>query len=113
MPELGTTALHPVFVRQLDSLANRDIDGLVDNYTPDATLIRFDGVATGIDEVRDALTGYLSVRPELVELTDYVDSGDTIFYRARMTLNGQPENAFGTLVIRDDKIWRQTAGFGN
>ncbi|MFD9355345.1 hypothetical protein [Streptomyces sp. NPDC060031] len=34
------------------------------------------------------------------------------FYRAIMNLNGEPEHAFGTLVVRDGRIWRRTAGFG-
>jgi ketosteroid isomerase-like protein len=103
--------LHPVFQRQVDSIVRGDLDALLDNYAPDATLVRFDLVAEGIDEVRETLRGYLTTNPEVVELTSYAEGGDTIFYRATMKLNGQPRDAFGTLVLRDGKIWRQTAGF--
>lgn len=101
--------LHPVFQRQLETLASGDLDALLDNYAPDAALIRFDRVAQGIEEVTETLRGYLTFKPELVELTDYAESQDTIVYRAVMKLNGQPRNAVGTMVIRDGKIWRQTA----
>lgn len=105
-------ALHPVFQRQLDCIADGDLDALLDNYAPDAALVRFDHVATGIDEVRRTMSGYLAAKPELVELTQYAEGGDTVFYRATMRIGGHTRDAFGTLVIRDGKIWRQTAGFG-
>lgn len=107
-----TTKLNPAFVRQLDALADGDINEIMANYEPDAQLLRFDGIARGAGEVREALSGYLSLKPELVELTDYAETDDTIFYRAVMNLGGAPERAFGTLVLRNGRIWRQTAGFG-
>lgn len=105
--------LHPAFVRQLDALAAGDIDKIMENYEPDAALLRFEGAASGTAELRETLTGYLSLKPELVELTQYIETDDTIFYRAVMNLGGAPEKAFGTLVLRNGRIWRQTAGFGD
>jgi ketosteroid isomerase-like protein len=105
--------LHPTFVRQLDALAAGDLDELMENYEPDAALLRFEGVAGGHDAVRETLAGYLTLKPQLIELTQYVETDDTIFYRAVMNLGGSPEKAFGTLVLRNGKIWRQTAGFGD
>ena len=107
------TKLNPAFVRQLDALAAGDVDQIMANYEPDAELLRFDGIARGTAELREALGGYLTLKPELVELTQYVETDDTIFYRAIMNLGGAPEKAFGTLVLRNGKIWRQTAGFGD
>jgi len=105
--------LHPVFVRQLDALARGDIDLLLENYHQDAVLLRFDGVASGLDELRATLSVYLSLGPELVELSQYVQTDDTVSYRAVMKIGGRAEKAFGTLVLRDGKIWRQTVGFGD
>jgi hypothetical protein len=107
------TKLNPAFVRQLDALAAGDIDEIMANYEPDAELLRFDGIARGTGELRAALGGYLGLKPEVVELTQYVETDDTIFYRATMKLGGAPEKAFGTLVLRNGRIWRQTAGFGD
>lgn len=112
MTEASTETMHPVMTRQLDCLARQDIDGLMENYTGDAVLVRLDGNAQGIDKVRESLTVYLSLKPELVELTGYAQTDDVILYQARMKLAGKPENAVGTLVLRDGKICRQTAVFG-
>ncbi|WP_037601152.1 nuclear transport factor 2 family protein [Streptacidiphilus rugosus] len=113
MASYDMSKLHPVFRRQMDALHALDLDALMKNYNDDAVLLRFEGVSTGIEEVRETFTGYLSVKPRLLELQEYVETDDTIFYRAIMSLNGEPEHAFGTLIVRDDKIWRQTAGFGS
>nr|WP_251054582.1 nuclear transport factor 2 family protein [Streptomyces sp. ISL-66] len=110
--EYDIATLHPVFVRQMDALAALDIEAVMKNYTDDAVLLRFEGASVGIEAVRETFTGYLTVKPTLVELQEYVETDDTIFYRAIMNLNGEPEHAFGTLVVRDGRIWRQTAGFG-
>ncbi|MFC1408253.1 ATP-binding protein [Streptacidiphilus sp. N1-12] len=105
--------LHPVFRRQMEAIDALDLEALIKNYTDDAVLLRYEGVSTGIDAVRETFTGYFTVKPKLVELQEYIETDDTIFYRAIMSLNGEPEHAFGTLVVRDGKIWRQTAGFGS
>ncbi|MGW1892879.1 nuclear transport factor 2 family protein [Streptomyces sp. NPDC002004] len=113
MPTYDISTLHPVFQRQMEALAALDIDAVMKNYTDDAVLLRFEGVSEGIDAVRETFTGYLTLKPTLVELQEYVETDDTIFYRAIMNLNGEPEHAFGTLVVKDGLIWRQTAGFGS
>lgn len=105
--------MHPVMKRQLDGLADMDLEALMTNYADDAVLVRFDGSANGIGAIRKGLQEYLALRPEVLSIRDYTQTDDVIFYRASMRLAGQPENAFGTLVIRNGKIWRQTAGFGN
>ncbi|MCX5076499.1 nuclear transport factor 2 family protein [Streptomyces sp. NBC_00513] len=112
MPKYDIATLHPVFVRQMEALAALDIEAVMKNYTDDAALLRFEATAVGIEAVREALTGYLTLKPTLVELQEYIETEDTIFYRAIMSLDGEPEHAFGTLVVRDGRIWRQTAGFG-
>ncbi|MER5775232.1 nuclear transport factor 2 family protein [Streptomyces sp. NPDC002039] len=112
MPKYDIATLHPVFVRQMEALAALDIEAVMKNYTDDAVLLRFEATAVGIEAVREALTGYLTLKPTLVELQDYIETEDTIFYRAIMNLDGEPEHAFGTLVVRDGRIWRQSAGFG-
>jgi ketosteroid isomerase-like protein len=111
LSEVDTSSMHPVMTRQLECLAALDLDGLMQNYTDDATLIRFDATASGIDQLREGFREYLAMKPEIVELTAYTQTDDVIFYHATMKLNGQPEDSVGTLVLRDGKIWRQTAHF--
>jgi ketosteroid isomerase-like protein len=113
MSQYEIDTLHPVFAKQMAGLSSRNLDELMDNYQPDAVLLRFDGSASGTAELREAFAAYLSLKPELVELTQYAETDDTILYRAVMNLGGELEQAFGTLVVRDGKIWRQTAGFGS
>ena len=113
MPKYDISTLHPVFQRQMEALAAVDIDAVMKNYTEDAVLLRYEGASEGIDAVRETFTGYLTLKPALVELQEYIETDDTIFYRAIMNLNGEPEHAFGTLVVKDGRIWRQTAGFGS
>jgi hypothetical protein len=113
MPEIQLQSLHPAFQRQMAALESRNLEDLLANYHPQAALLRFEGASEGLAQIREVFTGYLSLKPELVELTQYIETDDTIFYRAIMNLGGEPEHAFGTLVIRDGKVWRQTAGFGS
>jgi hypothetical protein len=105
-------AVHPVFARQLEAIAAGDLDAVLANFTPDAALIRFDRVATGHAELRALFTGYLSRRPELLELTQYVETADTICFRAVIGLDGKTERTCTTMVLRDGRIWRQTVAFG-
>ncbi|WP_372404639.1 nuclear transport factor 2 family protein [Streptomyces luteireticuli] len=102
--------MHPVLGQQLAALSAGDIEALVGNYATDAVLVRFDGVFAGTERIRGALTAYLALRPGLVRLLDYAEHDDTVFYRAIMSVGGQRREATGTLVIRDGRIWRQTAG---
>lgn len=108
-PEI--TTVHPVFARQLDAIAACDHEAMLANYAEDAVLLRFDGVTSGRAELHAMCTGYLAQVPKLVELTNYTETADTIFYEAVMTLNGQPKQTIGTMVLRDGQIWRQTAAF--
>jgi hypothetical protein len=110
---LNVQDLHPVFRRQMAALADGDLEALVANYHPEAQLLRFDATATGVAQISDLLADYLRRRPELVELTEYSETEDTVFYRAVMNLGGAPENSFGAIVVREDKVWRQVAGFGD
>ena len=113
MARTDIDGLHPVFVRQMAALSSRNLDELMENYLPDAALLRYEGASVGTTALRELFTGYLSLKPTLIDLTEYIETDDTIFYRAVMNLGGAPENAFGTLVVKDGKIWRQTAGFGS
>ncbi|MEZ0095568.1 nuclear transport factor 2 family protein [Streptacidiphilus sp. EB129] len=111
MARTDSQVLHPVHVRQLAALSNRSLDDLMDNYLPDAALLRYDGVWAGTAALRELFTGYLSLEPTLIGFTEYVQTDDTVFYRAVMRLGGVATNTFGTLVVKHGKIWRQTAGF--
>ncbi|MFD0688707.1 nuclear transport factor 2 family protein [Actinomadura fibrosa] len=105
-----TGSAHTVWTRQIDALSSGDLDELMKNYRSDAVLVRFDQTEEGIEAIREGFEAYLALTPEVIEVLDFVESDDVIFYRATMRLGGQVETTFGTLVLRDGLIWRQTAG---
>ncbi|MGF1425294.1 nuclear transport factor 2 family protein [Kitasatospora sp. LaBMicrA B282] len=106
----GPSTVHTVLTRQLDALGRGDLDALLANYAADAELLRSDGVFRGPERIRAAFARYLALRPRLVELSECTESCDTLLYRAVLELGGTRKEAIGTMVIRNGKIWRQTAG---
>ncbi|MFH8776222.1 MULTISPECIES: nuclear transport factor 2 family protein [unclassified Streptomyces] len=103
--------MHAVLERQLAALASGDLEAVMENYAPDATLIRFDQLFVGAQAIRMGLSVYLALEPRLVALEQYAEHGDTLLYRAIMNVGGQERPAVGTLVLREGRIWRQTAAF--
>ncbi|MEU8517004.1 nuclear transport factor 2 family protein [Kitasatospora sp. NPDC048722] len=99
-----------VFDRQLDCLGRRDLDGLLENYHPNAVLLRFDGVFSGPDRIRDAFASYFTLEPRLLELRSLVEFDGTILYRAAMEIGGRRKETVGVMMLRNGMIWRQTAG---
>jgi hypothetical protein len=78
-------------------------------YHDEAMIVRFDRVARGPGEIKDLFAAYLAAGPQVEEVTSLRIEGDVIFYGARMTVAGNLVTAFGTLVVKDGRIWRQTA----
>jgi uncharacterized protein (TIGR02246 family) len=63
VPDTDPAQLHRQFEERFNA---GDIDGLVALYEPDATLIAAPGgVATGLDEIREALGGFLAMQGEI------------------------------------------------
>ena len=64
------------------ALADRDIEGAVALYAPDAELVRYEGVARGTDEIRAFLVGFLTTYEQfsLVSLDNVVRTDDTIVW---------------------------------
>jgi hypothetical protein len=98
-----------LFERQLAAIAGRDLEALLAQYHDEAMVVRFDRVARGPAEIRDLFTAYLAAEPEVEDITSLQAVDDVIFYRARMTIAGNRVTTFGTLVVKDGRIWRQSA----
>lgn len=101
--------LNDLFDRQLAAIAERDLEALLAQYHDDAMVVRFDRVAKGPAEIRELFTAYLAAEPEVIEVTSLQVVDDVVFYNALMTIAGNKVTTFGTLVIRDGRVWRQTA----
>lgn len=98
-----------LFDRQLAAIAGRDLGALLAQYHDEAVVVRFDRVARGLAEIEDLFTAYLAAEPHVEEVTSLRTTGDVVLYSARMTVAGNRVTAFGTLVVRDGRIWRQTS----
>jgi predicted ester cyclase/ketosteroid isomerase-like protein len=109
MTEIITTDARTVFEKQLAAVAAGDLESVVENYAVDAALIRTDRSFAGSEGIREAFSGYLALRPKLVELVEYAEHGDTVCYRAVMEVAGERKDTVGTMVMKDGRIWRQTA----
>ncbi|MFI6298933.1 nuclear transport factor 2 family protein [Nonomuraea sp. NPDC050790] len=101
--------IEDLFARQLSAIAEGDLEALLAQYHKDAMIVRLDRVVTGSAEIRAFFTAYLDLKPQVQEIKALQTVNDTIFYNAVMTLNDAQVNTFGTLIIRDTRIWRQTA----
>lgn len=101
------------FERQAAAIHARDLDALLDQYAPDVVFVRLDGERHGLDELRAMFTAYLAAEPRVVathgsRMSGTLDDG-VILYQVELALNGQHVSTVGTLVVREGKIWRQTA----
>ena len=109
--------LHDAF---RDAFNARDLDALVALYEPDAVLVAQPGqVASGLDQIREALAGFLALNGP-IEMThlDTIQGADIAILYGRWTVagtgpDGQPLTVGGVTsdVARrgDDGVWRFAA----
>jgi uncharacterized protein (TIGR02246 family) len=101
-----TTGVTPQDVhRAFEAAFNRqDLEGLVALYTPDAVIARPDGsLATGLDAVRQELSGVLGTNRQMAMRTRYVmEAGDLALLSSEWTLTAgdQTMSAVSTEVAR-------------
>lgn len=115
MALLEVGGIHPLIERQLELVAARDIDGLMDTYHPDAVGLvcaghargfRARGVVRGPEQIRDFFTQYTNAGGEPLDVLEYVEGPDAILVRTAVRSRGEKEVGFGAIVVRDGKIWR-------
>ncbi|MCW2991424.1 MAG: nuclear transport factor 2 family protein [Solirubrobacterales bacterium] len=82
-----------------------DADALLALYAPDAVQVGYDDVVHGRDALRPRVVAWLAGAPAVREVA-YAESEDTIVFEAT---DGQT-HGYGTLVLRDGLIWRETVG---
>ncbi|NJP90550.1 nuclear transport factor 2 family protein [Nonomuraea sp. FMUSA5-5] len=98
-----------VFDRQLAAIAGGDLEALLAQYDDEAVVVRFDRVAGGPAEIRELFSAYFAAKPQVDEVVSMRATDDVIFYHAMMTVGGNRVATYGTLVLKDGRIWRQTA----
>lgn len=82
-----------------------DADALIALYAPDAVQVGYDEVVTGREALRPRVEAWLATEPAVAELA-YAESGDTIVFEA----SDGTTHGYGTIVLRDGLIWRETVG---
>jgi len=82
-----------------------DAEALLALYAPDAVQVGYDAVVRGREELRLGIGAWLAGAPAVREVA-YSEAEDTILFEAS---DGQV-HGYGTLVLRDGLIWRETVG---
>jgi ketosteroid isomerase-like protein len=107
---MTTSTLPPMFEQDLAQMRAGDVDGMMRNYHPDAQILRLpDVVAQGPEQVRAFLEGYVALQPRIVKILAIEQAGDTVLYHSTVEIGGNRMGIVGTWVLREGKIWRQTA----
>jgi ketosteroid isomerase-like protein len=100
--------------RFYESLAKGDLDGVVDLYSADALVIRFNATSTGPAEIREFHAGELAKHGtyELHTMDQLTESGDVLMWDALVTTSNGIIETTEVLVLDDDgKIRRHIPGF--
>lgn len=100
-----TLAPRDLFDRAMAAINAGDAEALLALYAPDAVQVGYDRVLRGRDALRPAVEEWLAGRPAVRELA-YAASEDTIVFEA----GDASTHGYGTLVLRDGLIWRETVG---
>lgn len=85
-----------------------DLDGLLGQYHDDAVVVRLAGVHRGREGVREWLRGLLAQRPRFLDLTEVAEADDVVLFHALLELGGTEVRMHGTLLLRGERIARQT-----
>src|SRR4051794_11230769 len=94
-----------LFDRALAAINAGDVEGLLALYHPLVVQVDTQTTVRGRDALRPAVEGWLRSGPHIRELA-YAEAEDTIVYEAETDAG----RGYGTLVLRDGLIWRETQG---
>ena len=99
-----------LFDQQMQLIAAGDLEGLMQQYSEDAVLVRFDRTARGREEIRALMSSYLAQSPSVQTVDALASTDDTLSYQATMVIGGTLVRTYGVWVVREGTIWRQAAG---
>jgi hypothetical protein len=94
-----------LFERAVVAIEAGDVDALLGCYHPLALQLDVRHAVRGREALRPRFEGWLASRPK-VEVRAFAEAEDTLVYEVE-TDEGR---GYGTLVVRDGLIWRQTQG---
>jgi hypothetical protein len=99
------TPCRQLFDRAMAAINAGDADALVALYAPDAVQVGYDAVVRGREALRPRIERWLAGEPA-VQVVAYAEADDTIVFEA----SDGATHGYGTLVLRDGLIWRETVG---
>lgn len=90
----------------MKALSTRDLDRAAGLYATDGVVVRYEGVATGHDEIRAFLVGLLSSyeRFDLVSVDQVVHSGDTLVWDASVETGAGVLQMSNVVVLADSGL---------
>src|SRR3954466_13926666 len=94
-----------LFDRALAAINAGDVEGLLALYHPLVVQVDVRSTLRGRDALRPGVEGWLRSGAHIRELA-YAEADDTIVYEAETDAG----RGYGTLVLRDGLIWRETQG---
>ena len=89
---------------------------MMSDYTDDAILINLGGAYVGKKAIGEALQQFIKDMPNMQPVSSPRDlllvTGDTVFVRWSMKSDlGTITDAVDTMIVKADKIWRQSTNF--
>ncbi len=106
-------AMKAFYDRQLDFIARKDIEGLIDNqYTPDAELLNFDYYIKGEKALKDYFRSYIDGLGyiKLISTDKFSVGDDSMMFESTVEVAGGIARVYDVMLMRDGKIWRHFAG---
>jgi len=100
------------FDRQIALLAEQDIDGIANQYAPDAKLVSFDVVRNGREEIRQHFVGYLAAlgKIDLKSVDKWAETDDSIFFEATVWTAHGEAHVYDVFMLRDGKATHHFTG---
>jgi hypothetical protein len=100
------------YEEQVRYCETKDIEGIRNHYAEDAALISFDNQIVGRDAIAEYFVGYLDRMPglKLTSTDKFVETADTIFFEATVSLDAGVARVFDAFTFRDGKAQRHFTG---
>jgi hypothetical protein len=99
-----------LFSRYRRLIEANDLEGLVAQYHDDAVILRFDRAVSGRAALREYLSSFLTARPRFKEILQLATSDDLVSWQAVVEQGEDEVRAYGTLVLRGERIAREVSG---
>ncbi len=111
-PNAEPTPGRAFYRRQIALLEAADIEGLMGQYQPDATLLNYDTCVTGTANLREFFVGYLAALGSIrLKSTDkFAESPDSILFEATVETAHGTARVYDVFTLKDGRATHHYAG---